>query len=73
MNRWRQTRTFHCQSCQTEYLHDLAYKHRLFECPARPRVVKATEPMSPIIEPTSTMITEPTRLEQTTCGWRAGR
>lgn len=69
MNRWLQTRTFHCQSCQTEYLHDLAYKHRLFECPARPRAAKAMS----LDEPDDQIVTGPMPAVvdfADSCGWR---
>lgn len=71
MNRWRQTRTFHCQSCQTEYLHDLAYKHRLFECPHLPIAVRATSPEEDGIDSGISRVLIPDVLDQAMCGWRA--
>jgi hypothetical protein len=32
---WRQTKRFTCTRCNASYLHDEAYRHETFECPAR--------------------------------------
>lgn len=41
MNHWWQTRQFLCPRCKATYLHDQAYQHSLFTCPAR-QVATAT-------------------------------
>lgn len=33
----RQTKLYRCPNCEAAYLHDLAYRHHCFECPARRR------------------------------------
>ena len=35
MNHWRQRKTYRCSGCGESYLHDTAYTHASFECPAR--------------------------------------
>ena len=32
---WKQMREFNCPLCDATYLHDEAYAHELFRCPAR--------------------------------------
>ena len=36
MNRWLQRRLYQCPRCRTWYLHDRAYPHAVYACPARP-------------------------------------
>jgi hypothetical protein len=43
MNPWLQTKQYHCPACGERYLHDKAYHHALFRCPAR-RMPAATLP-----------------------------
>lgn len=38
MNRWLQSRVYECPKCKSHYLHDMAYKHNLSECPKRPAI-----------------------------------
>jgi transcription initiation factor IIE alpha subunit len=35
MNNWLQTKQYPCPACRERYLHDKAYHHALFLCPAR--------------------------------------
>lgn len=34
MKPWKQTKQFTCLRCNARYLHDEAYRHECFECPA---------------------------------------
>lgn len=43
MNRWLQTKEYECPQCGAIYLHDKAYRHACFECPARRRPVSLTQ------------------------------
>lgn len=36
MNRWLQTKSYACRTCEARYLHDKAHHHAVFECPNRP-------------------------------------
>jgi len=42
MNPWLQTKRYECPDCGATYLHDKAYRHAAFECPARHEPVKST-------------------------------
>ena len=44
MNRWLQRTLYTCRECAAEYLHDNAYSHVLFLCPARRQPVRPGTP-----------------------------
>lgn len=46
MNRWLQSKEYRCSSCGAQYLHDRAYQHAVYQCPARP---KAKRPMKTFV------------------------
>lgn len=44
MNRFLQTKRYHCPKCGVSYLHDQAHLHTVSECPARPKPRRASKP-----------------------------
>ena len=50
-NQWLQTKQYVCPACRTTYLHDRAYRHHGFECPARPVTKKRMPVPEKVYEP----------------------
>ena len=46
MNHWQQTKTYQCPKCGATYLHDRAYPHDCFRCPARQMAGMGAQPRS---------------------------